>query len=187
MPRCAIPAPPLRLAALGLVLREWTDEDLPAMVGLFDDPEIARWTPLASPFDIDAAKRYLSRARELRAEGRRLQLAVTTDGGAPLGEVVAMTSGDDGGEVEIGYAIGAAHRRQGLSGRAVRLLTAFAYDTLGARRVLLRIEPGNRASSAVARATGFWLADEGPVVLRDPDGGVITLWIWEHRRPVDGC
>ncbi|WP_405856234.1 GNAT family N-acetyltransferase [Streptomyces sp. NBC_01515] len=41
----------LRLTGEDLVLREWTENDLPAMTELFDDPEIAHWTPLASPFD----------------------------------------------------------------------------------------------------------------------------------------
>ncbi|MEV8543378.1 GNAT family N-acetyltransferase [Streptomyces sp. NPDC051572] len=36
----------LRLTGEDLVLREWTENDLPAMTDLFDDPEIAHWTPL---------------------------------------------------------------------------------------------------------------------------------------------
>jgi RimJ/RimL family protein N-acetyltransferase len=176
-----IPVPPLRLTGSGLVLREWSDEDLAAMVELFDEAEIARWTPLPSPFDLAAAKEYLALARESRAEGRRLQLAVTTDGGQPLGEVLAMAKGDDGREVELGYAIGVNHRGLGLSTRAVRLLTAYSYERLAARRVLLRIEPDNAPSSAVARAAGFHLADQDPVVIEDAQGKRITLRVWEHR------
>jgi RimJ/RimL family protein N-acetyltransferase len=175
-----VPEPPFRLAGLGLVLREWTDADLPAMTELFDDAEVARWTPLASPFDAAAAEGYLARAREARGLGRRIQLAVTVDGGAPLGEVLAMIK-DSSGDVEVGYAIGPAHRRQGLSGRSVRLLTDFCHDTLAAQRVVLRIDPGNEASNAVARSAGFRLADEPPVLIPDPAGGEITLRIWEHR------
>ena len=180
----SLPAPPFRLADQGLVLREWTDEDLPAMSELFDDPDVARWTPLASPFDADAARAYLERAREARGAGRRLQLAVTTDGGAPLGEVMLMLR-DVEGEVELGYAIGAAHRGRGLAAAGVRLLTGLAHDGLGMNRVVLRIDPGNAPSIAVARTTGFRLADEPPVVLRDPDGSEVLLRIWEHLRPTD--
>jgi len=176
-----VPVPPFCLAGHGLVLREWTDEDLPAMSGLFDDPDVARWTPLASPFDADAAEQYLERAREARTAGRRLQLVVTLDGGAPLGEVMLMLK-DTEGEAELGYAIGAAHRGRGLSARAVRLLTGLAYDTLGAHRVVLRIDPANAPSIAVARAAGFRLADEPPVVLQEPNGGEIVLRVWEHPR-----
>jgi RimJ/RimL family protein N-acetyltransferase len=133
-----VPPPPFCLSGEGLVLRDWTDDDLPAMVRLFDDPDVARWTPLASPFDADAAKQYLERSREARTAGRRLQLAVTLDGGAPLGEVMLMFK-EGGGEIEIGYAIGARHRGQGLSARGVRLLTRFAYASLAARRIIRRI------------------------------------------------
>ncbi|MFC1420225.1 GNAT family N-acetyltransferase [Streptacidiphilus cavernicola] len=179
---CTVPEPPFRLDGQGLVLREWTDEDLPAMPALFDDPDVARWTPLASPFDAEAARLYLERAREAREAGRRLQLVVTADGGAPLGEVMLMLKDVDG-EVEIGYAIGAAHRGRGLAAAGVRLLTELAHDRLGADRVILRIDPDNAPSAAVARAAGFRLADEPPVVIQDPDGGEIVLRIWERLNP----
>ena len=71
----------------GVVLREWSDDDVPAMAALFDDPDIDQWTPIESPFDAEAAARYLARARARRREGRALQLAITADGEAPLGEV----------------------------------------------------------------------------------------------------
>lgn len=182
-----LPEPPFTLAGEGLFLREWTEADVPVMVRLFDDPEVARWTPLGSPFDLDAAQRYLGRARAAREAGTRIQFAIgeaggTGDGGAPCGEVLAMLKGEDGRDVELGYALGAAHRGRGLAVRSVRLLTDFAWTTLGARRVVLRIEPGNDASSAVARRAGFTLADLPPEVIEEADGSRIELRIWEHRN-----
>ncbi|HEV7935610.1 MAG TPA: hypothetical protein VGP70_25255 [Actinomadura sp.] len=32
--------PAIRLSGLGLHLREWTDDDLPVMVELFDEPQV---------------------------------------------------------------------------------------------------------------------------------------------------
>ena len=58
------------------------------MVELFDDPEIDCRTPLASPFDLDAVREYLAVIRRTRAEGRRIQLAITADRGWTRGEVV---------------------------------------------------------------------------------------------------
>lgn len=52
----------VRLRGHGVVLREWKDGDLGAMVKLFDDPEVAYWTPLVSPFGPQAARAYLERA-----------------------------------------------------------------------------------------------------------------------------
>lgn len=172
---------PMSLAGVGLRLREWTDADVPAMVELFDDAAVARWTPLASPFDEAAARAYLDRARERRAGDLGVQLAVTTDGHTPLGEVVLFTSGPHGRaaggpDAELGYAIGPAHRGQGLATRAVSLMTGFAYREAGARRVLLRIDLGNDASEHVARTTGFRLTDDAPA------GGAPDLRTWVHER-----
>ncbi|MGR6919510.1 hypothetical protein ACU635_35200 [[Actinomadura] parvosata] len=41
-------------------MREWTADDLPVMVELFGDPQVDRWTPLRSPFDLAAAHSYLA-------------------------------------------------------------------------------------------------------------------------------
>ncbi|MFC7643389.1 GNAT family N-acetyltransferase [Streptosporangium lutulentum] len=143
-----------------MVLREWEEGDLAAMVGLFDDPDVAYWTPLVSPFDLEAARVYLKRAQERRAAGKRVQLAVTVDGGEPMGEVLLMLSELNLDVAEIGYAVGAAYRGRGLAARAVRVMTGFARDTVGVSRLLLEIEAENAASAGVARAARL-----------SPDGG----------------
>ncbi|GGO08483.1 GNAT family N-acetyltransferase [Microbispora bryophytorum] len=168
----------LQLTGSGLILREWDDGDVPAMTELFDDQAVDRWTPLRAPFDQTAARAYLDQARRRRAHGARLQLAITTDGHQPLGEILLFPTGA-GREVELAYAVGAAHRRRHLAVRAVQLITTWAYDTLDATRVILRIPPGNSASAAVARSAGFELTT-APLVTRD--GARDPLHTWLHRR-----
>jgi len=56
-----------QLTGHGLILREWSDEDLPALRDLFDDPDVAYRTPLVSPFDLTAARDYLADARRVAA------------------------------------------------------------------------------------------------------------------------
>ncbi|MFE3205370.1 GNAT family N-acetyltransferase [Embleya sp. NPDC059237] len=182
----------IRVQGHGLWLREWNDDDVPAMVELFDEPEIDRWTPLVSPFDAEAARAYLARARASRALHRGIQLAITLDGGEPCGEVLLFPDAD-GPDVDLGsavarprrvgeiaYGIGARHRRQGLAGRAVRLMTEYARDELGADAVILRIAADNAPSIAVARSTGFHLTDAKPVTRPRPDGQVV-LNTWLHQ------
>lgn len=72
---------------------------LPVIVELFDDPAVARWTPLAYPLDRTAARNNLDQTRTRRAEGH-------------------------GRNARVAYAVGAAQRRQGMIWRAVRLTTA---------------------------------------------------------------
>jgi RimJ/RimL family protein N-acetyltransferase len=170
---------PVAIEGLGLRLREWTDADLPVMTELFDDAEVDRWTPLPSPFDAAAARAYLDQARARRREGRAIELAVTTDGRAALGEILLFVTVLDGPVepfAELGYAIGAAHRGQGLAARAVRLMTGYAHETLGLRKVVLRINPANAASVAVADKSGFRLTADQPVVRREAE-----LLTWCHE------
>jgi RimJ/RimL family protein N-acetyltransferase len=169
---------PLVLTGSGVNLREWRDDDAPLLVGLFDDPEIRRWTPMPNPFDLPAAEAYLERARQARLGGHRVQLAITADGAAPLGEVLLFGIDHERSEAELGYVVGAAFRGQGLAGAALTLLMGYAHGTLDIARLLLRIDPGNAASCAVARRCGFRLTTEPPVPQQVP-GGRANLRTWE--------
>ncbi|GGT12575.1 hypothetical protein ACFFV7_49470 [Nonomuraea spiralis] len=63
--------------------------------------------------------------------------AITTDGRQPLGEILLFLTGAPG-EVEPAYAVGAAHRGQGLAGRAAgfHLTPAAPISRTGARAPL---------------------------------------------------
>jgi RimJ/RimL family protein N-acetyltransferase len=169
---------PIALTGDGISLREWRDEDLDDLVRLLDEPEIARWTPMPSPFDLEAGVAYLKRARQSRASGQRIQLAITVDGARPVGEVLLF--GVDAGvrEAELGYLIGAAYRRRGLASAALSLLSSYARSTLGLSRLVLRIDPANTASCAVARRCGYRLTGEPPILQEGPYGPS-SLGTWE--------
>jgi RimJ/RimL family protein N-acetyltransferase len=167
--------PSFELAGQGLVLRLWADEDLAAMVRVFDDSEVALRTPLASPFDLAAACEYLEQARLAYAADQRLQLAITTDGRQVKGEVRLNRSTGT-----ISYVVGTAYRGQRLASRALRLMTEHAHHGLGLRRVILEIEPDNLPSIAVARAAGFVLTDTAPEVV-EVRGRSFCLRAWAHE------
>ena len=169
---------PVSLIGAGVQLREWRSEDLDDLVELLDEPDIARWTPMPSPFDVEAGTAYLKRALQGRLTGQRIQLAITVDGGRPLGEVLLF--GVDAGlrEAELGYLVGASHRRRGLASGALTLLSGYAQGTLGLRRLLLRIDPANTGSIAVARRCGYRLTGEPPILQEGPYGPS-SLDTWE--------
>ncbi|MEV0125159.1 GNAT family N-acetyltransferase [Streptomyces sp. NPDC050703] len=182
-PEIVLP-PSIRLSGEGILLREWTEADLPALVELYDDPEIDRWTPVPSPFDSEAARAYLTKAHADRRQGRRTaQLAITTDGVQPRGEILLFLSELNARDVELAYGIGPQHRRQSLAARSVTLLADYACRQLAARRVLLRIEAGNTPSAAVARASGFRLTDDQPVTRQAKDRQVtLSTWSYQHAQ-----
>jgi RimJ/RimL family protein N-acetyltransferase len=169
---------PLTLTGEGLVLRDWRPDDIEDLVTLLDDPDIARWTPMPSPFDMEAGVAYLKRAHQGRVSGQRIQLAITEGGGRPLGEVLLF--GVDAGlkEAELGYLVGSRHRRRGLASGSLSLLSAYARSTLKLGRLLLRIDPANVASTAVARRCGYRLTGEPPILQVGPHGPS-SLDTWE--------
>jgi RimJ/RimL family protein N-acetyltransferase len=171
-----LPAGDVVIRAHGMVLREWTAADVEAMVTLFDEESIDVWTPLESPFDGAAAQRYLERAYRVRAKGHGIQLAITADGRTPLGEVL-LFDGDSPDTAELAYAVGIAHRGQGLAARAVRMMMEFAADQCGVSSFLLTISPANLASQAVARAAGFRPTDE-PLKIRERKGRRLEMATW---------
>lgn len=169
----------IELSGEGLVLRDWTEADVAAMPELFDHPDIAYWTPIVSPFDEAAARARLDRDRQLRAEGTAILLAITVDGGAPLGEVMLRRAPEG---TELGYAVGPAYRGQGLAVRAVRVMAAYAFGQLGAEQVILELEAENAASVAVATKAGFRLLDVPPIT-GEEKGRPYALQTWGLNRP----
>ncbi|MFC3988953.1 GNAT family N-acetyltransferase [Actinoplanes siamensis] len=167
------------MAGNGVVLREWAPDDLDDLVAMLDEPDIARWTPMPSPFDVEAGLAYLKRARQGRLTGQRIQLAITTDGLAPRGEVLLFGVVPARREAELGYLVGAPYRRRGLAAAALTLLTGYACGSLRLRRLLLRIDPGNLASTAVARRCGYRLTGEPPIPQEGPYGPT-SLDTWEY-------
>ncbi len=161
----------LRLTGEGLVLREWTEDDLAVMVELFDDADVAHRTPRVSPFDLAAARDHLVR---VRTDHDRVHLAITTDGGQAKGEVLLNKSNDS-----LGYIVGSAHRGQRLAARAVRVMTGYAHEVAALPTVILEIEPDNGPSIAVARAAGFRLSPKPPFLVVDK-GRCVTLQTWAH-------
>jgi RimJ/RimL family protein N-acetyltransferase len=169
---------PITLVGDGIHLREWAPEDLDDLVELLDEPDIARWTPMPSPFDLEAGIAYLKRAHQGRMTGQRIQLAITADGGKALGEVLLFGVDVGAREAELGYLVGAEYRRRGLAAGALSLLSGYAHNTLHLGRLLLRIDPGNAASCAVARRCGYRLTGEPPILQEGPHGPS-SLDTWE--------
>ncbi|WP_114907578.1 GNAT family N-acetyltransferase [Ornithinimicrobium murale] len=158
----------------GLVLRDWTDADIPTMVTLFNTDEMDRWTPLPQPFDTDVATDYVRQAREAR-EGGTLALAITHDGGAPMGEVLLFPTETATG-CEFAFAVGQEHRGQGLAARAVLALFPVAVSA-GYQMSRLVIATGNTASQRSAVAAGFSLAPS-PLQRRERKGYVLQMATW---------
>lgn len=142
-----------RLLSDGAVLlRPWTEADVPAIVECLDgDEEIARWLDLVpQPYRAEHALEWL-RGGGPRGE-KEITWAVTADGRI-LGAIGTTPQGDD--VYEVGYWIRADARGQGFMSRALRLVADWVVREQGGQRVYLRADPENVASCRVAEKAGF--------------------------------
>lgn len=127
------------------------------LVRLMDDPSVARWTlHVPYPYRVRDARAWLVRAPAARRAGRDVTFhLVRRSDGALVGGVGLHHLDPANARAELGYWVGRPYRRQGYATEATRALTAFAFRKLGLHRVEARVFPGNVASSAVLRTTGF--------------------------------
>jgi RimJ/RimL family protein N-acetyltransferase len=135
----------VRLEDGEIVLRSLAEEDVPAIVEALQDPEIPRWTSIPSPYTEADAHAFL---RSAEAASAILEAGT----GEFLG-TIGWRWVD--GNVQCGYWVKREARGRGVATRALRLLSRWAFEALGAARVQLLAEPENRASQRVAEKAGF--------------------------------
>ena len=135
-----------------VTLRPWRESDIPAIVEACQDPEIARWTAVPSPYGEEQARDFVTHGVPGRAY--QLQLAIVDAGSDELfGSIGLFTDKEAVGEV--GYWVAASARGRGVATRAVRLVAAWGFQECGYARIQLHTLPGNRASERVAEKAGF--------------------------------
>lgn len=148
-----------------LVLRPWTEDDVPALVEGCNDPEVARWIPpIPHPYTEEDARAFL-RGDVAPADYR---LAITVDGLVVGGIGMGVNSNDDCGR--IGYWMAASSRRRGLCTRALRVLSRHGLEALELQRLELFTDPDNGGSQRVAEKVGFQREGVLRAHLRHRDG-----------------
>jgi len=153
MPELKPPEPPL---ADGVVaLRGWTNTDVRALVEMFADDEIARWTRAPSPYRERDAVKWLLAQRAFARRGERLALAIVeaSDPGALLGSIELRLR--ESGRGEFGYAVARWARRRGVASRALRLYSGWAFAHGGCERLEVVVHPANAASLRLVERVGF--------------------------------
>ena len=139
-----------------VALREWRREDMPAMIAMLDDESIVRWTRVPHPYGESDALDYLARGDAERERGEGINLGVLD---AASGEVLGSMSlrmaswADLRGQ--LGYLVGAHARGRGVAPRAIRLVSAWGFRTLGLERIEILVHPDNAPSQRAAEKAGF--------------------------------
>lgn len=175
---------PASPAAPELVLRPWRAEDTDALVDVYRDPVLRRWTtvPVTSHAE---ARRWLASVREGWDSGHRYTFAVLEplpDGDRLVANVVVKKLAPGREHAEVGYWTAAAARGRGIAPRALDAVTRWAFDRFaaaGLTRLDLLHQVDNPASCRVAEKTGYRFQEVLPARPPFPrDGHRHARWPW---------
>jgi RimJ/RimL family protein N-acetyltransferase len=140
-----------------LHLRPYTVDDLAAFADLHRRADVARYLPWP-PRSEEEARAALGRHLDLEVEvdGQGLTLAgIDPASGRLVGEFVLFLRSVQHLRGEIGYVLHPDFQGRGLATEGSRHLLAIAFDRLGLRRVIARIDARNLPSAAVLRRLGM--------------------------------
>lgn len=115
-----------------ILLRQWTEEDVEALVEAYRDRTLRRFTrlPVRNAGD---ARRWLTVQQDGWASRRRFSFAVVEEPagastGRLVGNVALKTTDLASGSAEVGYWTAAYARGQGVASRALDALTRWAFE-----------------------------------------------------------
>jgi RimJ/RimL family protein N-acetyltransferase len=135
-------------------LRPWRADDAGAVFAACQDPQIQRWTQVPVPYRREDAEGFVGPfATQTWAEGGAL-FAVEPAGGGELVGSMGLHHLDQGLGA-VGYWTAPAARGRGLTAEALRVLSRWAVDALGATRLEALVLVGNEASLRVAARAGY--------------------------------
>jgi RimJ/RimL family protein N-acetyltransferase len=138
----------------GIVLRAFVDSDIPRLVDMFSDPEVARWNP--GPITLDEVRAWAEHRNDWTG-GDHASWAVSDPDGTLLGSVSLYKIDSYQQKAEIGYQTAPWARRRGVAVAAVNTTIRAAFDVLALHRVVLFHAVDNEASCRVALRAGFQL------------------------------
>lgn len=126
------------LSAPALILRPWCVEDIAALVDVFRDPALRRWTSSAVENEGDAMRWVRDQERGWAA-GNRFGFAVLeaqpeSSRGQLVGHMVRKEVASGKPSAEVGYWTAAHARGRRVAPRALETVTRWAFDVLGGRR-----------------------------------------------------
>jgi [ribosomal protein S5]-alanine N-acetyltransferase len=130
-----------------IILRAYTEDDVPALVAALNDREISRWTRIPFPYTEEDAWEFL------RSTTETAFAVINKRTGDLLGGIGLRLPADGIGEV--GYWVRREARGRGVATRALLLISRWALEDQKLVRVQLTAEPGNVASQRVAEKAGY--------------------------------
>ena len=137
-------------------LEPLTAEHADAMDALARDDDVARFTRVPDPVPDGFGARWVERYTRGRDERTNEGFAIVdSESGDFLGFMALVNLNLAAEEAEAGYIVASHARGRGVGTRALRLLTAWAFDELPLERIELLIDIENSPSEIVAQRCGY--------------------------------
>jgi len=158
-----------------LELRAYRPDDIvPIHAVLYGDPDVRRHTGGISSLAETRAmiERYIA-AQE--RDGYAFWAVVERDTRQLVGEAGLKPVGDEGSDVELGYAFGKAYWGRGYATEAGRAVLDAAFGVLALERVVATAHEANAGSRNVLAKLGF--SSAGSVVI---DGTELSYFVLDH-------
>jgi RimJ/RimL family protein N-acetyltransferase len=138
-----------------IVLRDWREDDAPALEPVCGDVDVCRFSSVPWTYSLQEARWWIRRIQRARSTGTGLALAITRAGqNQALGNVNLVRFSEDGRQAALGYWLVPAAREQGLAVTAARMLSSWGFEQMALARIELAILPDNTASHHVALRLG---------------------------------
>lgn len=139
-----------------LLLRPLRDEDAPALLTIYGDPEVMRYAG-DEPFPDEATVAVMLRSvARLLAAGESLEWAVVERAAGQLVGTCGLHSFDEAADAaEVGCLLARAAWGRGVMGEALPALFRYAHDTLGVKLLRADIDAPNLRSIRLFGRLGF--------------------------------
>ena len=137
-----------------LLLRTWQSDDAADALAIWGDREVMRY--VGQPLEhLDAAQRTLERAVAAQnLHGVSLWAVMEKASGEIVGACGFHFEGE-GPEFELAYHFKPDHWRRGFATEAAQACVHYAFETLGATKIIAGVKTGNAASFRVLEKLGF--------------------------------
>ena len=141
-----------------LILRRFRVEDAQAMYDRWaSDPEVTRFLTWPPHADVGVTKQLLALWTSEYEKEDHYQWAITVKAqdDLPVGSMAVVFHDDRCRKAEVGYCIGRAWWRQGITSEALAAVIGFLFDEVGVERVEARHDVNNPNSGAVMEKCGM--------------------------------
>lgn len=138
-----------------VLLRAFSEADIPTVLDAATDPLIPVITTVPSTPDPELAAAFIARQHDRASSGQGYSFAIADHDDVAVGQIGLWLRDIDRGRVSIGYWIAPAARGRGFGADALRTVAAWGERLPDVRRIELVVEPWNEASWRTAEHAGF--------------------------------